>query len=65
MHTRNWVDQRTSSLLITPLLLFSSRIEGVFCRIRQKLQQYNVEPVTATIKDYVAGAKVDTVNKQD
>ena len=24
-----------------------------------------MEPVTATIKDYVAGAKVDTFNKQD
>ena len=46
------------SLLVTPLLFFSSRIEGVFYRIRQKLQQYNMEPVTATIKDYVAGAKV-------
>lgn len=45
-------------------LYFPSRIEGVFYRIRQKLQLYNMEPVTATIKDYVAGAKVNTVTSK-
>lgn len=34
------------------------RVEGVFCRIRQKLEKYRLDPVVASINDHISNSKV-------
>ena len=34
------------------------RIEGVFYRIKQRLLQYKVDPVTSQVEDYIANCRV-------
>ena len=36
--------------------------EGVFYRIKQRLQQYNMEPVSVQVKEHIASSKVSLLD---
>jgi len=35
-------------------------VEGVFCRIRQKLDKYRLEPVVTSIDDHISNSRVSS-----